>query len=121
MASANTLFLHSETGLNTSYINEDVAWGATQWVIYCPISSQTTPNHPLLEILFDGTVAMPHYQCRQILGQNYYRLNASFSKTVLLDDWKQIDFLIEEAKRLPESDPEKWELLKLWVKTHFCD
>jgi len=109
------------TGLNTNYIDEDVAWGATQWMIYCPLTNPNTPSHPLLEILFDGTVAMPHYQCKQILGHNYYRLNASFSKTVLLDDWKRVDFLIEEAKNLPQSDPEKWAQLKMWIKTHFCN
>ena len=109
------------TGMNANFINKDVDWGATQWMVFCPFANKNAPSHPLLEILFDGTVAMPHYQCKQILGENYFRLNASFSQNVLLDDWKKIDYLIDEAKRFPESNPEKWNKLKDWIRTNFCD
>lgn len=106
------------TGLINSYIKTDVDWGAYEWMLSSPYALPTPP-HPLFDILYNGTLAVPHYQCAQILGDNYFRLNDFLSKDLLLDNWRETDFLIQEAKAFPEKYPQEWEKLKKWVREKF--
>ncbi|MFA6118921.1 MAG: patatin-like phospholipase family protein [Parachlamydiales bacterium] len=106
------------TGIIKSYIPEDVDWGAYEWLVRAPYESPTPP-HPLFDILYNGTISVPHFQCSQILGSFYQRLNAFLSRDFLLDDWKEVDFLISEAINFPKKNPEEWEKIKDWVRENF--
>ncbi len=114
----NIRLLSIGTGIINSYIPEDVDWGAYEWLVRAPYNSPTPP-HPLFDILYNGTISVPHFQCSQILGPYYQRLNAFLSKDLLLDDWQEVDFLISEAKKFPVSSPEEWEKIKDWVRENF--
>ncbi len=106
------------TGMVNSYIPEDVDWGGIEWMVRAPLSLPTPP-HPLFDILYNGTISVPHFQCSQILGANYQRLNAFLSRDLLLDNWREVDFLIEQAKKFPEDSPEEWKKIKDWVREKF--
>ncbi len=106
------------TGIIKSYIPEDVDWGAYEWLVRAPYGSPTPP-HPLFDILYNGTISVPHFQVTQILGPFYQRLNAFLCRDFLLDDWQEVDFLISEAKKYPIEEPEEWEEIKEWVRKNF--
>ncbi len=106
------------TGIVNNYIPEDVDWGGYGWMIHASFPLPTPP-HPLLDILYNGNISVPHYQCSRLLNSHYFRLNTFLSNDLLLDDWHEVDFLIEEAKRLPENSPEEWNNLRKWVVENF--
>ena len=60
----------------------DNDWGYTQWV------------RPLLRVMFDGLAGVPDYQCSQLLGENYHRLDYAFQNEIELDDWTARDDLV---------------------------
>lgn len=106
------------TGIIKSYIPEDVDWGAYEWLIKAPYPSPTPP-HPLFDILYNGTISVPHFQLSQILGPCYQRLNTFLPKDFLLDDWQEMEFLVNEAKNFPINAPEEWEKVKDWIRENF--
>lgn len=114
----NIRLLSVGTGIIKSYIPADVDWGPYEWLVSAPYASPTPP-HPLFDILYNGTISVPHFQLTQILGPYYQRLNAFLSKDLLLDDWQEVDFLINEAKNFPLMEPEEWEKIKDWVRENF--
>lgn len=114
----NIRLLSVGTGIIKSYIPEDVDWGAYEWLVSAPYSSPT-PSHPLFDILYNGTISVPHFQLSQILGPFYQRLNAFLSKDLLLDDCHEVEFLISEAEKFPVREPEEWERIKAWVRENF--
>lgn len=115
---SNIRLLSLGTGRKSSYISHDVDWGLFDWAIH-PSLDADTPITPLLDIILDGTVIVPHFQCSKILSSKYFRLNPLLSSSVSLDDWTRVDEMIAEAKRLPIDSPEEWENLLTWVKNNF--
>lgn len=63
-------------------------WGSSQWA------------KPLVRLMLQGTEGVPGYQCRQMLGDRYHRLDYSFSpgRAIDLDDYKKRDRLVEIAE-----------------------
>lgn len=116
----NIRLLSVGTGIIKSFIPDDVDWGAYEWLVKAPYPSPTPP-HPLFDILYNGTISVPHYQLSQILGKNYQRLNAYLARDFLLDDWQEVDFLISEAKKFPLDAPEEWQSIKDWIRANFLD
>ena len=60
-------------------------WGLVQWA------------KPLLNLMLDAVSGVPDFQCRQILGANYHRLNYTFpdGEGIELGEWKKRDRLVE--------------------------
>lgn len=115
---SNIRLLSIGTGITCNYIQGDVDWGVVEWILD-PSFNPATPLNPLIDFLFDGTVSVPHFQCARILGPDYFRFNTYLSSDIALDDWKQVNLLIEDAKNLPVTNPEEWEKLVSWVKEQF--
>ncbi len=115
---SNIRLLSLGTGRKGSYIPHDVNWGLIDWAVH-PSLDGNTPITPLLDIILDGTVIVPHFQCSKILSSKYFRLNPLLNSSVSLDDWTRVDEMIEEAKRLPIDSPEEWKNLLTWVKNNF--
>lgn len=65
---------------------EDHDWGFAQWA-----------GH-LLNIMFDGIAGVPDYQCRQLLGDRYHRLDHELDRAIELDDWRARDELVRIAE-----------------------
>jgi patatin-like phospholipase/acyl hydrolase len=71
-------------------------WGFRQWAPH------------LITILMDGVSGVADYQCKQILGPRYLRLNALFQRHISLDSIKEIPYLIELADVEDINDTKKW-------------
>lgn len=59
-------------------------WGVLRW------------GRPLLNILFDGQVGIPDYQCRQLLGEQYERIDVEFEPgmEIALDEVDRLNDMI---------------------------
>ena len=74
----------------------DEDWGYTQWAPH------------LITILMDGVSGVADFQCRQILGPRYMRLNVLFQKPVSLDSIAEIPYMVELADVEDINDTKKW-------------
>jgi patatin-like phospholipase/acyl hydrolase len=74
------------TGTNPRWLDvQDGNWGIAQWGLN------------LVNMFMDGGGEVADYQCRQILRDQYYRLQPLMRKTIGLDNWQATDDLIEIA------------------------
>ncbi len=92
------------TGCVSQYIpSTDGDWGLVQWA----------PK--LVNLMLDGNGGLADYQCRQILGASYHRLNPPLYKNVEMDDVKEIDYLLQVAnlQNLAETAD--------WLRSKFMD
>lgn len=83
-------------------------WGLVQWA------------KPLLNLMLDAVSGVPDFQCRQMLGANYHRLNYTFAdgKGIGLGEWKKRDRLVEIGRQemLTELDA-----AADWLAEHWLD
>ncbi|CAH2212669.1 patatin-like phospholipase family protein [Tepidibacter aestuarii] len=80
------------TGFNHNNIKADTRkWGAIEWGL------SQNPPYPLLSILFDGNMDADSYYSRELLRDNFLRVNPQISKSIDLDDCKEIPYLINIA------------------------
>ena len=74
------------TGNNPRWLEaQDEDWGIAQWGLN------------LVNMFMDGGGDVADYQCRQILRDQYFRLQPVMRKTIGLDNWRATDELIEIA------------------------
>ena len=71
-------------------------WGAIQWAPH------------LLFVPLEGTVSMTHFQCQQLLGDRYCRVNPILPDKIALDNWKRVNLLIEIARNEDLKEVSKW-------------
>jgi len=100
----NIKLLSIGTGQNLKYIDKLQAnWGLVKWA------------SKIFNILFDGLVDVPDYQCKAILKENYCRVNSRSEDGEIpeMDDWKKRDELVKigEAVDLTEAI--------VWLKTNW--
>ncbi len=91
------------TGASPRWIEEqDADWGYVQWA------------KPLLGIVFEGGSGIADYQCRQILGRRYHRVNPVLDKPIALDS-------VESGPELElvAAGTDLGETLQ-WVDRHFA-
>ena len=77
------------TGRNNRYVpaqNND--WGWVQWAPH------------IINIVLDGTSGVADYECRQLLGGHYHRLNPFLPERIDLDDVAKIPRLRDIAERV---------------------
>ena len=85
------------TGRTSNYLTEqDADWGLLQWAPH------------LLGLVTEASLSLPDYQCRQILGERYYRLNPNLPKPVRLDDIQQASHLAALAEQTDLSPIKQW-------------
>ncbi len=74
------------TGFVTRVIRQQVAdWGVAQWA------------RPLIDLLQDGVSDIARYQCRQLLGDRFNRLQPVLTQSFALDDVKHIGAMLAFA------------------------
>jgi len=72
------------TGASSKYLpHQDADWGLAQWAPH------------LVSMTIEGGVGVADYQCRQMLGRRYLRINPVLPGSVGLDDLSQIPVLQE--------------------------
>lgn len=90
------------TGSNPNFLTEmNTSWGLMKWAPH------------LIGLMMDGAVNLADYQCRQLLGKRYMRINPIMQKPVGLDDVKNVPFLLQIA------DLEPLEAQVRWLKRNF--
>jgi len=85
------------TGISIRNVpGENLDWGLLQWA----------PQ--LVQLMMDGAMGVADYQCNQLLGEHYHRLNALLHGDVALDDIDQVEYLIELAQHMPLEPTLEW-------------
>jgi patatin-like phospholipase/acyl hydrolase len=81
------------TGNNPRWLDaQDADWGVAQWGLN------------LVNMFMDGGGEVANYQCRQILRDQYYRLQPRMPFSIGMDDWQSVEQLLEIADGL-DLDP----------------
>jgi len=90
------------TGNNPTFLTElNDNWGLAKWAVH------------LIPLMMDGSVGLADYQCKQLLGSRYLRLNPVLHRNIPMDAVKEIPYLLEVA------DLEKLDDVVAWLKKNF--
>jgi len=91
------------TGAAKSYIEgETLDWGLTQW------------GGHLIDLLMDGMAGISDYQCKQLLGERYARLQVALDEPIELDDPNQIHLMDRIASQHHLGEMTEW-LQEHWL------
>jgi uncharacterized protein len=93
----NLVLLSIGTGLNPrSLPSQDGDWGLVQW------------GPHLVSLMLEGSVGLVDYQCKQILGARYLRLNPVLPGPIGLDRVDRMDVLTQTALDFDLSEALDW-------------
>lgn len=85
------------TGSAPNYIEGDALdWGLTQW------------GSHLVDMLIDGVTGVSDYQCRQLLGDRYKRIQVRLNEPIELDDPSQIERMQQIAAEHRLTETRRW-------------
>ena len=85
------------TGNNPRWLDEQNGdWGVYQWGLN------------LVNLIMDGGSEVADYQCRQILKDQYFRLQPQLLKPIGMDEWRSTGELIEIADAIDLDPILKW-------------
>lgn len=87
------------TGVSLQYIaGQDHDWGDAQWI------------KPILNVMMDGSVGVADFECRQLLGNRYCRIDPIFpaGQSFPLDDVSKIVDLMEIARAYDLNGALQW-------------
>ena len=81
-----------------------VDWGWGQWA------------RPLVSMMISGVMGVADFQCRQLLGARYFRLDHVFPRGVDIDDKREatLSFLVETAEKVDLRRVERWLQANRW-------
>lgn len=97
------------TGLNPRYIEDENAdWGWFKWMIqFHPLHRQWYAL-PLVYMMWEGGIELVNFQCRQILKDNFHRLDPLLPKLVDIDDLKRMKVLRQVALKTDLDETLGW-------------
>jgi len=78
-------------------ISDNKYWGVKQWLPFRIPSMKVTPK--LLDLALQLSSESVTYQCKQLLGGNYLRINKELGGEVPFDDITFMDQLIEAGRK----------------------
>ncbi len=85
------------TGFNPKYLAaQDEDWGFVKWAPH------------LISLMLEGSVGLADYQCRQILGRHYTRVNPALPLEIGLDSVDQIDLMKTLASQFDLQEAFAW-------------
>jgi patatin-like phospholipase/acyl hydrolase len=93
------------TGASLQYIEgQDLDWGDAQWI------------RPILNVTMDGSVGVADFQCNQLLGNRYRRIEPVFpvGKSFPMDDVGKIVDLMDLARAFDLTDTVAWLKASEW-------
>ncbi len=100
------------TGINPASINEEINWGAHEWM--SPYNE--VADYPLFSLMTEISSTIPEYPLTQLLKENYLRINATLPSPVEIDDPTKISLLKETARNLKEKNPQTWTRYIDWIR-----
>jgi patatin-like phospholipase/acyl hydrolase len=77
-------------------------WGYVQWAV------------PLSQLIVEGPMDTARYECEQLLGERFFRLDTVLDREIDMDDAAAEPDLVEMARRLPLDAAVDW------VRRHFA-
>ena len=93
----DVVILSIGTGTNPMYLTEtDADWGLAQWAPH------------MVSLMLEGGSGMADYQCRQILGKRYFRINPVLPVPIGLDGVNQIPLMEDIAAQVDLAPALKW-------------
>jgi len=99
------MLLSIGTGAALQYITgRNLDWGDAQWI------------KPLISIMMDGSVGVADFQCRQLLGARYQRVEPVFppGTAIAMDDVGRVVDLINCAQAFDLTSALEWLNLRGW-------
>jgi uncharacterized protein len=93
------------TGASLQYIDGvDHDWGDAQWI------------KPILNVMMDGSVGVADFECRQLLGNSYCRLEPIFpaGKSFAMDDVSKVVDLMDLANSFDLASTVAWLNASSW-------
>jgi predicted acylesterase/phospholipase RssA len=85
------------SGRHSRFVSEsDLNWGWARWAA------------PLIEIMLEGATGVTDFQCRQVLGDHYWRLDPILREAIDLDDVNKLRLLTEIAAGVDLSPTIAW-------------
>lgn len=97
------------TGLNLRYLpQQDADWGLRQWTFQVQPMQRQWYAMPLIYMMWEGSVDLVNYQCRQVLGDQFHRLDAVLPELVDIDAVGKMDVLVDVAAQFDLKDTLQW-------------
>ncbi len=85
------------TGFNPRFLDSlDGDWGLVQWAPH------------ILNLMFEGSAGLADYQCRQLLGDRYLRVNPVLPYPISMDRVDQIPAMRRLAVQFPLTEAAEW-------------
>ncbi len=105
----NVVLLSVGTGLNLRYLpQEDADWGLRQWAFQVQPLQRQWYAMPLIYMMWEGSVDLVNYQCRQLLGDRFHRLDAVLPQLVDIDAVDQMGLLSDVAQQMELKQTYQW-------------
>lgn len=87
------------TGLNQRYFSQQNAdWGLQQWSLQLQPWQGRWYVMPLVYMMWEASVDLANYECRQLLGQRFHRLDPMLAEPIDIDDVSKIAELRRRAQ-----------------------
>jgi hypothetical protein len=90
-------------------------WGIFEWL--CPIAQAPKPAMPLLHAIWEAFEEIDSYQCQQLLGDGFRRLNIPLPEPIHLNEYDKVGLMQEIVADYAASPA--WVDLCSWIKEHF--
>lgn len=97
------------TGLNPRFFPEQEAdWGLRQWLFQLRLRQQKMYAMPLIYMMWEASVDTANYQCRQLIGDKFHRLDPVMPVVVDIDAVDQMDVLAEVGLDIDIAETVDW-------------
>jgi len=97
------------TGLNPRYVADKKGdWGWIKWMIQVHPLSRHWYALPLIYMMWEGGVELANYQCRQLLGSRFHRLDPLLARPVDIDEVRSVKKLRKIAGDEPLDATFDW-------------
>ncbi len=97
------------TGLNNRYFPQQNAnWGWRQWLFQMQPLQRRLYVMPLIYMMWEGSVDTANYQCKQLLGERFHRLDPVVTRPIEIDDVKRMADLRAIASTVDLADTLAW-------------
>jgi patatin-like phospholipase/acyl hydrolase len=91
------VLLSMGTGSNPRYLESQTGdWGLVQWAPH------------ILNMMFEGSAGLADYQCQQLLGERYLRVNPILPYPIAMDRIDQIPAMRRLAVQVPLAEAADW-------------
>lgn len=105
----------SASGIPASAIGDRFHWGIVSWMN--PIEWEGVPAMATMNLMFDATEQAATSQAQEFLGANIVRGNVTLPQPFGLDDWKDVQQLVDLTNDYIQSGD--WAQVRDWVASNW--